>query len=231
MDPFNEVEEDAWTQITSLERFITQNGPINDDLKQDFTNNYQELEETLEDLKQAVHISESNPGQFNLNSGDIANRKQILSKLSTKIASIKDDWEGKVKDPKRLREVSTMSNRISQDDEEGSNPFNDLNRLNEEFNQYQQQQEIQNQDLQLDSLHETMRNLNLQATSMGSELEDQTYMLEELDEDMDNVGNKLQRGMRRVTWVLENNKGGASDICIVLLVIALCILLILVIAI
>lgn len=230
MDPFSEVEEDAWTQIAALERFINQNGPISEDSKQDFTNNYQELEETLEDLKQAVHISESNPSQFNLNSGDIADRKQILSKLCLKIATIKEDWEAKVKDPKRLREVSTMANRISQDDD-GDSPFNDLNRLNEEFNQYQQQQQIQNQDLQLDSLHETMRNLNLQATSMGSELEDQTYMLEELDEEMDNVGNKLQRGMRRVTWVLENNKGGASDICIVLLAIALCILLVLIIAI
>ncbi|KAK7686879.1 hypothetical protein QCA50_009955 [Cerrena zonata] len=101
-----------------------------------------------------------------------------------------------------------MSNRISQDDDNG--PFGDENRIDREFNQYQQQEMINSQDLQLDSLHRTMQNLNQQATMMGSELEDQTYMLEDLDQEMDVVGNKLQRGMRRVRWVLENNKGGAT---------------------
>lgn len=230
MDPFNEVEEDSWSQIKALELFIKDANIINEDTKLDFSNNYQELEETLEDLRQAVHISESNPDQFRLTSSDIANRKQILSKLSTKIKSLEHDWNNKVLNTKR--EVTSMSNRISQDDDKtiNDNPFSDSNRVNEEFNQHQQQEVIQNQDLQLDSLHQTMRNLNEQATMMGDELEDQTFMLEDLDQEMDVVGNKLQRGLRRVRFVLENNKGGASDWCIGILVVALVFLLILIIA-
>lgn len=225
MDPFNEVEEDSWSQVKAIQKFINETNQITEESKIDFTNNYQELEETLEDLKQAVHISETNPEQFELSSSDIADRKQILHKLSTTIKNLERDWNDKIHNPKKLREITTMSNRISQDDDNG--PFGDENRIDREFNQYQQQEMINSQDLQLDSLHRTMQNLNQQATMMGSELEDQTYMLEDLDQEMDVVGNKLQRGMRRVRWVLENNKGGASDWCIGILVVALIILLIL----
>ncbi|ODV68110.1 t-SNARE [Hyphopichia burtonii NRRL Y-1933] len=225
MDPFNEVEEDSWSQVKAIQKFINETNKITEESKIDFTNNYQELEETLEDLKQAVHISETNPEQFDLSSSDIADRKRILHKLSTTIKNLERDWNDKIHNPKKLREITTMSNRISQDDDNG--PFGDENRIDREFNQYQQQEMINSQDLQLDSLHRTMQNLNQQATMMGSELEDQTYMLEDLDQEMDVVGNKLQRGMRRVRWVLENNKGGASDWCIGILVVALIILLIL----
>lgn len=227
MDPFHEVEEDVWTQLHALDLILS--GPVTDDSKLDFNNSHQEFVETLEDLKQAVHISEANPSQFLLLLEDIANRKQVLSKLASKGEEIRARWDATVQDPQRPRQVTTMDNRISQDNLD--NPFADSERVSREFNHFQQQQELQNQDVQLDSLHQTMRNLNLQAQMMGEELEDQAYMLEDLDQEMDTVGNKLQRGLHRVRFVLENNKGGMSDWCIGILAFVLIILLILVIAI
>lgn len=223
MDPFNEVEEDCWSQIHALEGFISQTKFITEDSKMDFHNNYQELAETLEDLRQAVKISESNPSQFSLNLSDIVTRKQILAQLQQKIAQLQEEWNDRVRNPHRVREVTTMSNRISQD---GDNPFSDTQRIDSEFNQFQQQETIQNQDLQLDSIHQTMHNLNQQATLMGSELEDQGFMLEDLDQEMDLVGSKLQRGLKRVNYVIEKNKESASNWCIGILVVVLCILLV-----
>lgn len=224
MDPFKEVEEDCWSQIHSLESFIGRVKFINEDAKLDFQNNYQELAETLEDLKQAVQISESNPSQFNLNSSDIVGRKQILGQLLLKIASLENEWNERVRNPQRQREVTTMSNRISQDDERDS-PFSDSQRIDREFNLFQQQEQIQDQDLQLDLIHETMRNLNQQAQLMGGELEEQGFMLDELDQDMDTVGNKLQRGLKRVNYVIEKNRETASNCCIGVLMVVLVILL------
>lgn len=224
MDPFNEVEEDCWSQINGLESFISSTTFVTEESKLDFQNTYQELAETLEDLKQAVRISESNPAQFSLSSSDIAGRKQILSQLQTKISSLSDEWHDRVLNPRRMREVTTMSNRISQDD--GANPFSDTQRVDREFNHFQQQEMIQAQDLQLDSIHQTMQNLNQQATLMGGELEDQGFMLDDLDQEMDTVGNKVQRGLRRVNYVIEKNKETASNWCIGILVVALCILLV-----
>lgn len=223
MDPFNEVEEDCWVQINALTAFISTTSVATEDAKLDFQNNYQELVETLEDLKQAVKILESNPSQFSLTPSDIVNRKQILAQLQQKIALLQKDWDARVSNPQRLREVTTMSNRISQD---GSNPFSDSQRIDLEFNQFQQQELIQSQDLQLDQIHKTMQSLNQQATLMGGELEDQGHMLDELDQEMDTVGNKLQRGLRRVNHVIEKNRETASNWCIGILMVVLCILLV-----
>lgn len=223
MDPFNEVEADCWTQIKALERFIAATPQVTQDAKLDFHNDYQELVETLDDLRQAVHISESNPAQFSLGSSDIAGRKQILAQLQQKIDSLHQQWVDHEKNPHRMREVTTMSNRISQDLAREAN-------LDREFNSFQQQQVIESQDLQLDSIHKTMQNLNQQAALMGSELEDQGFMLDDLDQEMDSVGNKLLRGMKRVNYVIEKNRETASNWCIGILVVALCVLLILLIA-
>lgn len=226
MDPFKEVEEDCWSQIHSLGTFVKRSFHITDEAKLDFHNNYEELTETLEDLKQAVQISESNPSQFNLSSSEIVNRKQILSQLQLKIAGLKNEWDERVKYPQRQREITTMSNRISQD-EDREGPSSDSRRIDREFNQFQEQEAIQNQDLQLDSIHETMRNLNQQAQMMGGELEEQGFMLDELDQDMDTVGSKLQRGLKRVNYVIEKNRDTASNCCIGVLVVVLVILLVL----
>lgn len=228
MDPFDEVKEDAWLQVNGLQEFVNKKRPLNE-TKLDFENSFQELQETIEDLRQAVTISEANPDQFQLSASDISLRKDILAQLDAKVTSILKQWANK-NDPHRTRDVTTMSNRISQDTHD-ENPFNDSNRLDEEFNAYQQQEVIQNQDLQLDQIHQTMRNLNLQATMMGGELEDQGIMLDDLDQEMDVVGSKLQRGLKRVGFVIEKNRERASDWCIGILVVALCVLLIIVIAI
>lgn len=228
MDPFNEVEEDCWSQIQALQALVTSTQHITEERKLDFQNDYQELVETLEDLEQAVHISESNPAQFSLTPTDIANRKQILAQLQKKIHDLQDDWNERVRNPHRRREVTTMSNRISQDD--GGNPFSDDQRLSREFSQFQQQEVLQSQDLQLDSIHKTMQNLNQQAALLGNELEDQGFMLDELDNEMDSVGNKVLRGLRRVNYVIEKNRETASNWCIGILVVVLCILLVVLIA-
>lgn len=227
MDPFNEVEEDCWSQINALTSFINTTQVPTADAKLDFNNNYQELVETLEDLKQATKILELNPSQFSLSPSDIVHRKQVLGQLQQKISALRDDWEAKALNPHRQREVTTMSNRISQD---GSNPFSDTQRIDLEFNQFQQQELIQSQDLQLDQIHQTMQSLNQQATIMGGELEDQGYMLEDLDHEMDTVGNKLQRGLKRVNYVIEKNRETASNWCIGILMVVLCILLVVLIA-
>lgn len=223
MDPFNEVEEDCWSQINALTDFINSTKIITEDAKLDFLNNHQELVETLEDLKQAVKILESSPSQFSLTPANIVERKQILAQLQQKIGALQSEWDARVSNPHRLREVTTMSNRISQ---EGANPFSDTQRIDLEFNQFQQQELIQSQDLQLDQIHQTMQSLNQQATLMGGELEDQGYMLDDLDQEMDTVGNKLQRGLRRVNYVIEKNRETASNWCIGILMVVLCILLV-----
>ena len=78
MDPFNDVQDDCWSQIHNLEDFIRKTKYITEDAKTDFQYSYQDLNETLQDLSQAVTVSEANPEKFQLNPTDITNRKQVL---------------------------------------------------------------------------------------------------------------------------------------------------------
>jgi len=227
MDPFNEVKEDAWASIRGLEEILyeksTKIHENNPGLEDDYNNNHQELEEIIEDLQQAITISEQLPDKFQLTSEEIANRKQILSQLQSKISDIDSQWQSVISG-RKLRDVTTMSNRISQDSI-AENPFN------ESVTHYQEQEVMQQQDVQLDSIHDTMRSLNQQAMMMGNELEEHAYILDELDSEIDNVDNKLSRGLKRIGIFIEKNSETHSDWCIGILVVALCILLILVIAI
>ncbi|CUM63527.1 uncharacterized protein PRCAT00001104001 [Priceomyces carsonii] len=227
MDPFNEVQDDAYASVARLETLIGKSGNINDVKKIDFDNNFQELSEIFKDLEQALKASEADPESFLLTSIDIDDRRKRLKDLDTKIHQIKENWDAKMRNTNR--DVTSMSNRISQD-EQDENPFDDDNNYRS-MDQFQQQQIIQEQDVHLDSIHETMRSLNQQAQLMGGELENQAGMLEDLDTELDNVGDRVQRGLKRIGYVIEKNREKASDWCIGILVVALCILLILVIAI
>ena len=150
MDPFNEVKEDAYNSIRTLENIINSrpNGqPPTSDQQYDFENNYQELQEIYQDLQQALSISEAQPAKFNLSDLDISNRKSILLDLDNKIIQLQNSWN-----TKQYRDVTTMSNRISQDGigDDGDNPFNESG-----MTSYQQQELIQEQDNQLDDIHQT----------------------------------------------------------------------------
>lgn len=197
MDPFNEVKEDAYASIRALDNIINlrPNGkPPTNEQQQDFENSFQELQEIYRDLQQALSISESQPSKFNLSDIDISNRKSILSDLNNQIQHLEKKWN-----QKQYRDVTTMSNRISQDgqEDEDIDPFS----ADSAMTSYQQQELIQEQDLQLDDIHRTMMNLNQQAAIMGDELEEQGFMLDELDYEMDNVDNKLQRGMKKYKYI------------------------------
>lgn len=227
MDPFNEVKDDAWATISMLDAIIADRIENKSKdiaaLTTDYDNNMLELEEIMGELRQAVEVGEANPEHFLLSRHDIQARSRALDELHHRINEVTHRWQETQNDRGlNVRQVTTMSNRISQDD--GEQPKQAA------LNQFQEQQYIQEQDNQLDTIHVTMRNLNAQAAMMGGELEEQGHILDELDYEVDTVGSKLQRGMRRVESVLERNRNTALNCCIVLLMIALGVLLVIAIA-
>lgn len=245
MDPFNDVRDDAELTIDRIDSILLRasNG-LTTEIEQDYTNNFLELQEICDDLSQAMLSIEQDPSRFGISASEVANRKQVVQRIRNRTSEITNKWHSlqprgpalstlgnPLLEHRKYREVGTMSNRISQEGYGlGENPFDDSHRYTEgrateAMDSYQTQQVMQEQDLQLDSIHQTMMNLNQQAIIMGGELEDQGQMLDDLDQDLDLVGGRLQRGMKRIEIVIEKNKEWFSDICIILLVIALVVLL------
>ena len=89
------------------------------------------------------------------------------------------------------------------------------------------QEAIASQDNMLDSVYNTVSNLNQQAHIMSQELEDQSNLIEDFERQVDTSQDRLARGMKRVNWVIENNRETLSSCCITLLIVALIVLLVL----
>lgn len=173
----------------------------------------QEVRDILEDLEETVR---------ELDSSIMVMRREGFVDNATILAR-----ENRMQDLKRelarLKTHMTSSSRSAQGDgspetsEDPSSPRNNL----------LQEQMMEEQDQHLDTIHQTMQNLHLQASTMGQELEDQGMLLEEMDGGVDNVMSKLSRGRRQLEWVYEKNKEKYNDCCIGLLIVALIVLLVL----
>lgn len=235
MDPFVEVLEDAQHQITTLEEFLNRITQVNDETRSDFNNNCSELNETIEDLKESIESSKSDPEFFQISESEISRREAIVQKLEESYRDLQNQWSAK----NGSNKDSDGNNPFARYDEgeeggntSGGDPAKAAGVDEEEFNsfnQMQQEQMMREQDQHLDGVYTTMQNINLQARAMGNELEEQAYIIDEVDGELDRVGGKVSRGMRQVEHVIRRNQERASDCCIGLLIVALIILLVLVI--
>lgn len=223
MDPFVEVLEDAQHQITNLEDFLKKITEVNDETRSDFNNNISELSETIEDLKESIESSKSDPEFFKISKSEISKREGIVQKLEESYRDLQNQWNAK----SGAGKASDGSDPFVRYNDEEAGPSNDEGF--DSFNQMQQEQMMREQDIHLDGVYTTMQNINLQARTMGNELEEQAYIIDEVDGELDRIGGKVSRGMRQVEHVIRRNQERASDCCIGLLIVALIVLLVLVI--
>lgn len=96
-----------------------------------------------------------------------------------------------------------------------------------ELEHRQQDRMLREQDTHLDGVFQTVGNLRRQADDMGRELEEQSGMLDVVDDMADRVGGRLQSGMKKLQHVARSNEDTLSSCCIGVLILALIILLVL----
>lgn len=203
-DPFTQVLKDTKEQTAQLLQYLEGNAP-NDEIYEILT----DVEETIKDLDSSIIVMRR---EGNLNDSEIINREGQLDDLKRQVATMK----------KKLSDNTAISrNEADLRDEPQEEGVADSR------NNLLQQQMIQEQDTHLDTIHQTMQSLHLQASTMGQELEDQGLMLDEMDQGMDGVMGKLSRGRRQLEWVYEKNKEKYNDCCIGLLIAVLIVLLVL----
>ncbi|CEP63718.1 Tlg1p LALA0_S09e00936g [Lachancea lanzarotensis] len=205
-DPFEQVLNDTHEQTNRLLQYLDGNHQIDAEIRDIFV----DLEETVQELDSSVLVMKRD--------GIVADsvvmqREEAMQSLKRDVARLK------LQIPADRLQTDSGSLQLDTDtsdvpsDAQNDNPM--------------QQQMLQEQDQHLDTIQQSMRNLHLQASTMGQELEDQGVMLDEMDGNMDNVMSKLSRGRRQLEWVYEKNKEKYNDCCIGLLIVALVVLLVL----
>lgn len=214
MDPFYDVYKDAVNQVNYLSSYIKrlENNILQQGHIDDVNNNRQEVTETLEDLKESVLSIRNNPHIYSsISEKELKSREDKIDELERKFIAIDRGWS------ERQRNAADAAT-----EEEPTQPTG-----LQQYDNFQQQELLREQDENLDSIHVSMQNLHNQAYTMGNELSDQGVLLRDLDDNIDKVRSKLQNGLKKVNWFLEKNRDKASDCCIVLLISALIFLLIL----
>lgn len=202
MDPFTQVLKDTQDQIAHITQYLDNRSNQNVEEIQELLN---EIEETTVDLDNSVLVMKRD----NMMTHDeIHTREMLVQDVKTCINTIK----------KRLstpKSVKFGGYTHEAEEEMGGSQLSIQDQL------------LQEQDVHLDSIHKTMQNLHMQASTMGQELEDQSYLIEDVDSNIDTVMSKLERGRKQLEWIYNKNSEKYNDCCIILLIIILVVLLIL----
>ncbi|EJS42170.1 tlg1p [Saccharomyces arboricola H-6] len=215
-DPFQQVVKDTKEQLNRITNYITRHSAAgDDDQEEEIQDILKDVEETIVDLDRSIIVIRRDENE------DVSDREAQVKDIRQQFDTLKSRFDRRLQEftqttisPEESEENSTVSNSLNGNNDGGmSNPF--------------QEQMLREQDVHLDGIHKTMQNLHIQAQTMGNELEDQGQLLDNMDEGMDTVVNKLARGRRQLEWVYEKNKEKYDDCCIGLLIVVLIILLVL----
>lgn len=242
MDPFTEVQQDAQSQLQTLQTHLsklqttnaTPSSKITQDAKADFINNLTELRETINDLEDSVKQVELNPSFFGVSQSDIKARYDTVSALRTSYENLQRQWETIISSSSSNINTNTNTNTTrpfqryegGDTEDRGAQIASDESKL---AHQYQQSQILQEQDTHLDSVYNSMQTINQQAHAMGQELEEQAYIIDELDGDLERVGGKVGGALKKIEYVLRKNEERGKDCCIGVLIVVLIVLLVMII--
>lgn len=165
----------------------------------DLTSALEDLTTDLQDLVDSVRAVEGDPYRYGLDVTEVERRRQLVAGVGREIESMRSEVS-KTAEMGRGHSVAGLPNPDKFEDEEDGDGY-------AAFEEQRQQELLQEQDEQLESVFRTVGNLRMQADEMGRELEEQGELLDSVDHLADRVGGKLQEGLKKVGWVIKKNEG------------------------
>lgn len=231
MDPFNQVYSDALGQLKYAEELLDSYRASPDTFHiEDLNNVTQELVETIHDLSQSTGAIQSNPSQYGLTAAEVSQRISQVGSLNSQLTDIQ---EGIIEAQKAASGSTKAPPAYSST---SKSPFGDEHERDGNGqggsgqgmgNSLLYAEAIASQDNMLDSVSQTVSNLNQQAFDMSRELEDQSGLIEDFERHAETAQDKMRRGLKRMDWVIRNNQETLGSCCITLLIVALIVLLVL----
>ncbi|PKS10840.1 hypothetical protein jhhlp_002597 [Lomentospora prolificans] len=249
-DPFLQVQQDVLSQLSSTRQLFTsylrirslasRQSPELKSALQDLESALESLTEDVADLSDAVSAAESSPDRFGLSQAEVDKRRRTVQEIRGEI----DDMREEIAKGKSTRAAGKSAAAVGGRSGSGSgSAADDLPDPNQfslggddddvdgdhyaEFEQRQQLHMLREQDTHLEGVFQTVGNLRRQADDMGRELEEQSGMLDVVDEMADRVGGRLQTGMQKLQYVMRKNEDTLSSCCIAVLIFVLILLLVL----
>ncbi|RMZ87386.1 hypothetical protein DV736_g5393, partial [Chaetothyriales sp. CBS 134916] len=241
-DPFVSVQADVVSTLTDTRtlfssylriRSLATGKPRSEELVQtrkDVEGNLDALAADVQDLLGSIAAVERDPYAFGIDTAEVQRRRQFVRDVSDEVSGMRSELvDGSGQNVAAGKAALPPPNAFD-DDDDAAAADQDPDAY-AAFEHLQQQTIMAEQDQQLDGVYHSVGVLRGQAEDMGRELEEQGYLLDEVDTLADRVGGKLQAGVKKVGDVIRKNEDTMSSCCIAVLILVLIILLILVIVI
>lgn len=214
-DPFFVVKDEIVKAIannkTLFERWNQYQDPSSLPSKEDIDWTTSELrkglrsiEWDLEDLEETVAIVEKNPKKFKIDDKEIKSRKAFIEQSKNEVKCMKEAiLESKAKN-KKMRPSSMElfnSSRTAKYTSLRNEVESPVRRLLD-TTQRQQQELMVAQDDELEGIQTSVGTLKSMSKQIGNELDEQSVMLDDLGNDMDNAESKMDGALKKMAKVL-----------------------------
>ncbi|XP_065647866.1 syntaxin-6 isoform X2 [Hydra vulgaris] len=213
-DPFFVVKEEVEKALATVNQLYVRWKELQDNTlsKEELTwtateinNNIRSIEWDLEDLTETISVVESNPSKFNLSATDIEQRQHFISITKNSINTMKDtiSLQSKGKSEKESRNALLTKNNYNN---KYARLDNEIEQSNQRFidDQFQQQQLLlTNQKTQLEHVGQSVGVLKSMGKHIGSELDEQAIIIDELNHEVDQTDSRLQTVLVRVEKMLK----------------------------
>lgn len=199
-------------------------------------NNIRSIEWDVEDLQETITIVETNPAKFNLTATDIQSRREFIRQIKDKVRKIKDHiTSSEVERKTNSANRNSLLSR-SKTTHNGGKYYrleNEFEASNERFiNDQQQQQQvlIEQQDNHLEHVAGSVGVLKSMSTQIGTELDDQTVILDNIGSELETTESKLNNVLLRVEKVLRLADDKRQTYVLIALIVTMVIVVILFVA-
>ncbi|TFK26619.1 hypothetical protein FA15DRAFT_667318 [Coprinopsis marcescibilis] len=189
------------------------------------------LEADLEDLEESVKIVESTDARmFGLSDTEVQSRRRYVTHVRTEIKNMRDEVSSNATIPVQRHPLAsgTSTPTLASHGRGGmASPYQDRypEDNQSEWAREEQQMMMREQDQTIDTIAGTLNTLSQQAALMGQEINEHNEMLDDLEQNVDRTGDKVNDGMRRLRKFLRDSEEKGSGWCIIILIIVLAALL------
>ena len=166
-----------------------------------------DLSNDVADLFQSVKAIEQDPYRYGVEIEEGARRRRVVMELEGEIEDIREELAkglGAAAGRPSGRADQLPPPSAFESDADGHGDY-------EAFEHQRQLEMMNEQDEALEGVSRTVGNLRQQANDMGRELEEQGELLTDVDKLADRVGNRLQKGAKRMGALLKRNEGESGQ--------------------
>ncbi|KAJ1785867.1 Syntaxin-10 [Coemansia sp. RSA 2399] len=232
-DPFDIVQEDvigafeqartlfaSWKRLNGRKRSPQEENEFQF-MTDELYSSLKSIGNDLDDLQETIDVSRNAPDEYGLTSAELKERQEFVG---SKKRAVSDMRKSLAQPSEPVKKVMPEGNGARIEEEQAGYTGG------AEFGNQQQQYEMlmEEQDQHFDSMLGTVRNLHGIASTMNTELDSQTVLLDEVNSLVDRTQSRLASAKKKVDKFLRDKSNRSLHIVLILFVVILVLIMLII---